>query len=196
MAGAAYFACVRWTCYNTAFLLFCVHAHNGNPWQRPVGESPDCHPIAVDSDLNVWASPELLHVVIVVYDKPLAVEQSFYMLWIFYMTNLWQWNVKHYKRSLVSQASVGSCACVSHVKCLPLTFLKVVQSAQGFIKQGRVSEVVKFYPIVFQSGQQSAAGQQNGQDGDGRQHHVTIGGCSAKVLTPEIVRSRHVILAG
>ncbi|EIE21258.1 hypothetical protein COCSUDRAFT_57160 [Coccomyxa subellipsoidea C-169] len=30
---------VRFTCYNTIFLLFCIHAHNGNPWNRPVAGS-------------------------------------------------------------------------------------------------------------------------------------------------------------
>lgn len=37
---AAGTALVRWTCFNTLFLLYCIHAHNACPWDRPAGESP------------------------------------------------------------------------------------------------------------------------------------------------------------
>ncbi|KAK9902044.1 hypothetical protein WJX75_002353 [Coccomyxa subellipsoidea] len=34
-----YTSTIQLTCYNTIFLLFCIHAHNGNPWARPVAGS-------------------------------------------------------------------------------------------------------------------------------------------------------------
>ena len=34
---AAWTSFVQWTCYNTCYLIFLIHAHNGNPWNRSDG---------------------------------------------------------------------------------------------------------------------------------------------------------------
>ncbi len=34
---AAWCSFIRWTCYNTVFLLFWVHAHNAVPWRHEFG---------------------------------------------------------------------------------------------------------------------------------------------------------------
>lgn len=37
LSAAAWCSFIRWTCYNSVFLLFWVHAHNAIPWHHEFG---------------------------------------------------------------------------------------------------------------------------------------------------------------
>ncbi|KAK9861930.1 hypothetical protein WJX84_008755 [Apatococcus fuscideae] len=48
----AYMAMVRWTCWNTLFLLICIHAHNINPWHKAVATWLPGKSLALDDHLS------------------------------------------------------------------------------------------------------------------------------------------------